>query len=81
VLVLPFTFYFLPLFYLCETENLQTLQTPVSGKQRDLPELPWALHLESGIVGQCRLFAGHDFADFYDCFYLDFFLFRDFFQV
>ncbi len=31
------------------------MQTSVSGKQRILPEMSRALHLESGIVGKRRL--------------------------
>jgi len=63
-----------------EAENLQTLQTPVSGKQGILPELSRALHLESGILGKRRLSVGDDSADFYGFIRLALFLFRDFFR-
>jgi len=78
---LLFTFYFSALFYSYAVEDLQTLQTPVSGKQGILPALPCALHMESGIMGERRLSAGDDSADFLGRFLLAVSLVRDFFQV
>jgi hypothetical protein len=63
------------------TENLQTMQTPVYGKQGILPALSRALHLESGILGKRRLFVGDDRTDFYTGFSMAGFLFRDIFQI
>ncbi len=57
------------------------MQTPVSGKQGILPELPRAIHLESGIVGKRRLSGCDDSADLCDYFCLAIFLFRSFFQI
>jgi hypothetical protein len=57
------------------------MQTSVSGKQKNLPELRRALHMESGIMGKRRLSDDDDPADFYDSLHLALFLFRIFFQV
>jgi hypothetical protein len=74
-------FHFAALFYECEAQDLQTLQTPVHGKQGILPELPRALHMESGILDKPRLPAGDDPADLRRHFSMDFLLFRDCFQI
>ena len=57
------------------------MQTTVSGKQGNLPELPCSVHLESGISGKRRLSAGDDRADFSNYFRLAIFLFRNIFQI
>jgi hypothetical protein len=55
------------------------VQASVYGAQRVLPELPRALHLESGIVGERRLFGGDGSTAFLNDFLLAVSLFRIFF--
>jgi hypothetical protein len=57
------------------------MQASVYGAQRILFALPRALHLESGILGERRLFAGDDSAAFPDDFLLAVSLFRFFVQM
>ncbi len=58
------------------------MQTPFSGKSGILPELPRALHLESGIVGKYGLSDGNGCGPaFSDAFVLDVFLSRRFYQI
>ncbi len=55
------------------------MQASVYGTQGILSELSRALHLESGIVGECGLLAGDDcFAARVNAFPLAVFLFRNF---
>ncbi len=55
---------------------MQKVQASVYGTQGVLPKLSRALHLESGIVGECRLSAGDDSAAFFDDFLLAFLFLR-----
>ena len=58
------------------------MQTTLFGGQGILPEMPAALHLESGILGKCRLSDGDDcFAARLDIFILVFLLCRDFYEI
>lgn len=57
------------------------MQASVYGGQRILPELPGAIHLESGIIGERRLSAGDDRAARSDDFTLGFLIFRVFVQI
>jgi hypothetical protein len=62
-------------------QDLQEVQASVYGAQRVLPNLSRALHLESGILGECRLSGSDGFATFLNNFLLAVFLFRNFLQM
>ncbi len=57
------------------------MQASVYGAQRILPILPRALYLESGILGERRLFGGDGSAAFFNDFLLAVSLFRFFVQM
>lgn len=67
--------------YLRETENLQNLQTTVSGGKGILRALPVAIHVESRIVVKRRLSFGDGRAAFADASLLVFLLFRFLFTL
>jgi hypothetical protein len=69
------------LFFFCAVKDLFDLQAPVSGREAILPALSRAIHLESGIVGKCRLSAGDDRAAFFNDFILAAFLFWNFYAM
>ena len=62
-------------------QDLPQMQKTLSGKQRLLPELSRALHLEPGILRQSRLPAADDRAARFDAFILSVFLSRNFYAV
>jgi hypothetical protein len=57
------------------------MQASVYGNGEILPALPRALHLESGILGKCRLSFGNDSSAIFDDFLLAFSFSRSIFQI
>jgi hypothetical protein len=68
------------LFYQCEAQDLQTMQTSLSGNRGFLPKMS-AGGMESGILDEFRLFNCHNHPALYFYFSLAAFLFWNVYEI